>query len=101
MDALTDQMNVVLKKENKQTTNASFSITFIRFFVCILIVFALLFLKKNNADIYSSVKDKYLIGNSVEIIDRDALIDQMISLFSFSSDFLKTCTLNIFRSVTF
>lgn len=79
----------------------SLNITFIRFFVCIFMVFLILFFKKNNTAVYSSIKDIYITESCIEIVDKNVLLEEIYSAASLLSDFLSTCTTDILRSVTF
>lgn len=75
------------------------NITFIRFFVCFCVIISILFIKTNNTALYDNAKNLYL-RNSAQILDKENIINQVSYVTVSSVEFLKICTLKIFRSVT-
>lgn len=88
-----------IKNLSYTNKNSKISIVYIRLFICTFAILTLIIIKRNNSDLYKKVKDIY-INNNAEIIDGKALIYEFSSWSSASLEFLKTCTLEIFRSVT-
>lgn len=87
------------KEINTGKTNKAVSITFIRFLVCFCLVLSILFIKNTQSELYQKAKTLYL-NSSTKILDEKNLNDHISSAAASSFDFLKICTLKIFRSVT-
>lgn len=89
----------IYQKERREN-NVSENITFIRFIVCLTLLFMLMYIKNNNTVFYENIRNIYIKENSIEILDKDTLINYIHSWGVASIDFFKTCILEIFRSVT-
>lgn len=90
-----NRKNEKIKKGNIENVN----ITFIRFFVCVLILLSILFVKKSNNELYQKFRNMYL-SNNYEIIKGEVIINQLSFWLSSLWEFLKIWTFKILRSVT-
>lgn len=99
MDIAQNQMLDAVKVQHDKR-DISGSITFIRFMVCLVLLFTIIFAKNNNTALYEYIKNIYINGNSIEVLDKSTIIYYISSFGSTAFGFLKTCTLTILRSVT-
>ncbi len=82
----------------KKDTSINYTIT--KMISCLIILLIIFLIKYYNTDAYKFISTWYRSIILYESININVLKDSIYCLFLSFSEFLKTCTFDIFRSVT-